>query len=263
MKKNNINLISILVTNFNKEKFIKKSIKSILDQSFKNYEIILFDDCSTDNSIAKIKNFKNIKLIRNNKKKFNSSPLNQMYGILCAFKKSKGNLICLLDSDDIFEKKKLKEVSDFFNRNKNIDLVANLPNNDSYFKLKRRTVSSFNWPSIFPTSCISFRRKFFNNFKKCMYIDKFNNLEIDARLIIYSYFFKNFDIIEKRLTKYTSDEEGISSKYKKFNIYWWFKRKEAFDYLSLVLVKRKLNFPKTLDYYFTNLVYFFLNLFKK
>ena len=96
-----------------------------------------------------------------------------------------------------------------------------------------------------------------------MYINKFNNLEIDARLIIYSYFFKNFDIIEKRLTKYTSDEEGISSKYKKFNIYWWFKRKEAFDYLSLVLVKRKLNFPKTLDYYFTNLVYFFLNLFKK
>ena len=58
---------------------------------------------------------------------------------------NKDQNISILNSQ--FEKKKLKEVSDFFNRNKNIDLVANLPNNDSYFNyfliLRRISPNSF------------------------------------------------------------------------------------------------------------------------
>ena len=96
-----------------------------------------------------------------------------------------------------------------------------------------------------------------------MKINKFSNLEIDARLIMYSYYKNNFDIIEKKLTKYITDKKGISAIYKKFSINWWFKRKEAFDYLVFILEKRNLVFSKSLDYYITNLVYFFLNLFKK
>ena len=53
------NFISILITNYNKEKFIRNSIKSILNQNYKNYEIILFDDCSSDNSLKLINSFKN------------------------------------------------------------------------------------------------------------------------------------------------------------------------------------------------------------
>ena len=101
MKKN---LISILITNYNKEKFLKQSLKSVCNQNFKNYEIILYDDCSTDNSISIIKKFKKIKLIKNYKRSKKSSPLNQIKGILEAFKKSKGNIICLMDSDDFFKK---------------------------------------------------------------------------------------------------------------------------------------------------------------
>ena len=94
-------------------------------------------------------------------------------------------------------------------------------------------------------------------------MNKFDNLEIDARLIMYSYYSRNFHIIEKKLTKYITDDKGISSKYKKFHINWWYKRKEAFDYLKFILKKKNLDFTKSLDYYITNLVYFFLNLFKK
>ncbi len=257
------NFISILITNYNKEKFIINSIKSILNQNYKNYEIILFDDCSSDNSLKLINSFKKIKIIKNQKKKFKSPSLNQIHGVISAFKKSRGNLICLLDSDDVFEKNKLKEINNYFHQNHKIDLLANLPNDKSYFKLKRKVVNNNIWPSIFPTSCISFRRKFFKNYKDFLKINKFSNLEIDARLIIYSYYKNNFDIIEKRLTKYIEDEKGISTIYKKFSINWWFKRKEAFDYLVFILEKRNLVFSKSLDYYATNLVYFFLNLFKK
>ena len=66
MKKN---FISILITNFNKEKFLNNSLKSVLNQTFSNYEIIIFDDASTDNSVEIIKRYKKVKLILNKSKK--------------------------------------------------------------------------------------------------------------------------------------------------------------------------------------------------
>ena len=60
---------SILVTNYNKENFLKKCLKSCVNQNFYNKEILIFDDCSSDNSISIIKKFKNIKIFLNKKKK--------------------------------------------------------------------------------------------------------------------------------------------------------------------------------------------------
>mgnify|MGYP005996226333 CR=1 FL=1 len=85
------NLISIIITNYNKEKFLKKSLRSVCIQNFRNYEIILYDDCSSDNSIDIIKKITKIKIIKNLERKNNSGPLNQINGIVRAFKKSKGS----------------------------------------------------------------------------------------------------------------------------------------------------------------------------
>ena len=98
------NFISILITNYNKEKFLNNTLKSVLNQNYSNYEIILFDDSSTDNSINIIKRYKKVRLIINKFKKKNSPPLNQINGIINCFRKSKGNIICLLDGDDCFTK---------------------------------------------------------------------------------------------------------------------------------------------------------------
>ena len=100
--------ISILITNFNKSYFLEKTIKSVFSQKFRNKEILVFDDCSTDNSIKILEKFKKIKLIKNKRKKFKSSPLNQINGIIELFKKSKGKLIFLLDGDDQFKKNKIR-----------------------------------------------------------------------------------------------------------------------------------------------------------
>jgi len=158
------NFISILITNYNKEKFIRNSIKSILNQNYKNYEIILFDDCSSDNSLKLINDFKKIKIIKNQKKKFKSPSLNQIHGVVRAFKKSRGNLICLLDSDDVFEKNKLKEINSYFHQNHKVELLANLPNDKSYF------IYDIGGSIYFP-----------NNFNKCL--DKMKNIEKDLRQI--------------------------------------------------------------------------------
>ena len=103
MKKN---YVSILITNYNKEKYIRNTINSCLKQNFKKKEILVFDDCSTDKSLEILESYKkkNIKLIKNKKKRFNSGPLNQIYGLV-ELAKSKGEIICLLDGDDTFKDK--------------------------------------------------------------------------------------------------------------------------------------------------------------
>ena len=78
MKKN---FISILITNYNKEKFLHKTLKSVLNQNYSNYEIIIFDDGSTDNSLEIIKRYKKVKLVLNKKrkKKISSFKSNKWY----------------------------------------------------------------------------------------------------------------------------------------------------------------------------------------
>ena len=61
-------LFSILITNYNKGKYIEKTINSCLKQKIKKFEILVYDDCSTDNSLNILKKFKNIKIIKNKKK---------------------------------------------------------------------------------------------------------------------------------------------------------------------------------------------------
>ena len=67
------NLISILITNYNKSQYLKKSLNSLMGQSFKNFDIIIFDDKSIDKSIEIINQFKKVKLIQNSKKKKNTT----------------------------------------------------------------------------------------------------------------------------------------------------------------------------------------------
>ena len=82
-------LISVIITNFNKQKYLYKSLKSLKNQKYNNFEVILFDDNSTDNSINVIRKFKKVIIIKNKKKRLNSSPLNQINEILKTFDKSK------------------------------------------------------------------------------------------------------------------------------------------------------------------------------
>ena len=63
------NLASIIIVNFNNADFLNQSLKSALNQSYKNKEVIVVDDYSTDHSLKVLKTFKKkIKVIRNRKK---------------------------------------------------------------------------------------------------------------------------------------------------------------------------------------------------
>jgi len=256
MKKN---FISILITNHNKNRYLQKNLKNCFNQNHDSFEVIVYDDRSTDDSIKTIKKFKKIKLIQNYKN-FLSPPLNQLEGLMYAFKRSKGNLICLMDADDYFYKNKLKLINLYFNLNPSKNILFDIPFSKYkkfYPKIKNHSYSI--WPSIGPTSGISLRRKTMKKFFEFSKIKKFPHLEIDSRIMIFSYHYLNeMNLIKKKITHYNIDENGISSKYKKFSKLWWCKRIQAYTYLRYILEKKNKCFIISFDYIITSLISRFL-----
>ncbi len=100
-------LITVYITNHNYEKFISKSIQSVLNQSFKRYELIIIDDGSTDNSINVINKYckksKDIIFVKQKKRGLVAS--NNI-----AISLAKGKYIMRLDADDWLKKDALKEM---------------------------------------------------------------------------------------------------------------------------------------------------------
>ena len=83
---------SILISNYNKAKYIKNCINSCLNQNYQNYEILIGDNGSNDGSLEIINNYKSVKLF-NIKKDFETTELNQLNILKNIFKYSKGDLI--------------------------------------------------------------------------------------------------------------------------------------------------------------------------
>lgn len=117
-------LVSVLIPCYNVEKYVVESVSSILNQTYKNLEIITINDCSTDNTgellqqladkdnrIKVITNEENLKLI---------STLNK--GIaLC-----NGEYIARMDADDISLPTRIEKEVDFLERNKDHDIVSTM-----------------------------------------------------------------------------------------------------------------------------------------
>lgn len=99
-------LVSVIIPNYNNEKYVLEAIKSVLEQTYKNIEVVVVDDVSTDNSVSVITNYyKNeprLKLIVNNENKGVSFSRNT--GVL----NSKGDFISTLDSDDTYSPEKIE-----------------------------------------------------------------------------------------------------------------------------------------------------------
>tara|TARA_B100000941_G_C28434634_1_gene516234 strand:+ start:178 stop:966 length:789 start_codon:yes stop_codon:yes gene_type:complete len=103
--------VSVITANYNCENFLGQTIDSVLNQKFKDWEYIIADDGSTDNSIAiieqKFKGLQNVKLL---KLKSNSGPA---YARNHALKKAQGRYISFIDSDDLWEPEFLEKMIAF------------------------------------------------------------------------------------------------------------------------------------------------------
>lgn len=109
-------LVSIITPVYNAERFLGDTIKSIQNQTYKNWELVLVDDCSKDGSADMIKEFQaNDDRIRYIKLEKNSgASVSRNTGI----KNAKGRFIAFVDSDDIWQPEKLKIQIEYMLENK-------------------------------------------------------------------------------------------------------------------------------------------------
>ena len=107
-------LVSIIMPSYNTAGFIEETIKSVLDQTYTNWELIIVDDCSTDNTDKIVKKYlsdKRIKYLKN--KKNSGAAFSRNY----ALREAKGKWIAFLDSDDLWNSNKLEKQIEFMKTN--------------------------------------------------------------------------------------------------------------------------------------------------
>ena len=115
-------MISIITPTYNSGAYLEKCIQSIVNQEFDDYEHIIVDGGSTDNTLAIIKKYESLYNI-----KWISEKDNGMYDAISkGFKMAKGDILCWLNSDDIYMPWTLKVVEHVF-QNTDIDWCTGVP----------------------------------------------------------------------------------------------------------------------------------------
>jgi glycosyltransferase involved in cell wall biosynthesis len=107
---------SVICTNYNKSPYLSECIESVLSQEMQDFEFIIIDDASTDESVSIIKSY-----VDNYSDKIiffkNESNIGMAAGYNKAFAIAKGEIVCLIDSDDFWYPGKLNEVNRCFREN--------------------------------------------------------------------------------------------------------------------------------------------------
>lgn len=117
-----MDLVSVLIPVYNVEKYIEEAIDSILNQTYKNIEVIIVDDFSSDRTYEILQNIKKkdsrIRLFRNKENLKIVETLN------FAFKQSSGEYICRMDGDDISDYYRIEKKILYLKENPQISLVG-------------------------------------------------------------------------------------------------------------------------------------------
>ncbi len=108
---NNKPLVSIITVCYNSEKYIEKTIQSVLNQTYDNIEYIIIDGKSTDNTVDIIKKYENqIDFWKSEEDKGISDAFNK------GLRKANGEIIGILNSDDWYEKEAIQTVIDLYSK---------------------------------------------------------------------------------------------------------------------------------------------------
>ncbi len=117
-------VLNVLMPVYNAEKFLPESIESILNQTFTDFEFIILDDGSTDNSFAIIKEYQSkdsrIRVLQNKKNKKLPTSRNIL------FQETKADYIVWMDADDISMPNRLQVEYDFLQKNPDIDIIGSV-----------------------------------------------------------------------------------------------------------------------------------------
>jgi glycosyltransferase involved in cell wall biosynthesis len=246
---------SILINNYNYEKFIDKAIRSSLDQTFKNVEVIVYDDGSKDTSVVKINKYCDEIVIIANENYSRGHCWNQINSINEAFKKSTGDIIFLMDSDDYFFENKVEKIMAIFKKEEDVICIQHrfqlVDEQDNKLKSEKRPFLSgsnilegiyFTKRLDFfftQTSGLCFRRSFL---EKVLPIpeDELSMICVDIRLSRYAAFEGKVISLQEKLAAYRIHEKNHSSVLKNKNYYLEYD-KQHYDFFNNL--SRTYNYP--------------------
>lgn len=106
-------LVSIIMPSYNTGKFIGETINSVIDQTYINWELIIVDDCSSDNTDEIVKNIKDSRIVYLKNEKNMGAAVSRNR----ALREAKGKWIAFLDSDDLWKENKLEKQIKFMKDN--------------------------------------------------------------------------------------------------------------------------------------------------
>ncbi len=117
--------ISVIVTSYNYERYISETLDSLVNQSYKNFEVIVIDDGSEDNSLEVIKSYQKqydfIHLFTH----YNNVNQGIIKSIQLGIEKSKGSYIAICESDDYWHNNYLEKKIDIINKYENVVIISN------------------------------------------------------------------------------------------------------------------------------------------
>lgn len=134
---------TVAISAYNIENYVKRAIDSVLNQTFKNYELLVIDDCSTDSTMEVIKQIvgQEAKILQTKK---NSGTAAASRNI--AIENAKGEYLLFLDGDDeLYSNETLKEIDEHIKENK-YDIIylgyENVGHTENYYRISNKENST-------------------------------------------------------------------------------------------------------------------------
>jgi len=254
----NKSLVSIIVNCYNGESFLHECIKSILSQSYENWEIIFWDNQSEDQSAKIFKSYNDRRF-----KYFYAKKHTSLYKARnLAIKEANGELLAFIDTDDLWEKNKLELQIPLFNDSKislvysNLWLIKNNLKSKKKF-IRKESPSGFIYEKLLDEYNVGiitaiFRKSIINNFTE-VFDERFSIIgDFDFFLKLSKKHY--FHYIDIPLASYRIHDKNFSSIYKEkemeeFNL-WANDNEKNIDVKKMKKMKKKISLRKLLHFKF-------------
>ena len=185
-------LVSVILPIYKGEKHLKEAVDSILDQSYKNIELILINDCSPDKSMEAIGTIQDNRIIIIT----NPSNLGLVGALNIGIQNSKGEYIARMDQDDIAFPERLKKQVEFLEKEKRISIIS------SYFE----TFGTENQTITLPVKPREIELELYFQSALCHPLVMFRKKDVIKYKLLYN---KDFKDIEDWNLWYTASKKGI------------------------------------------------------
>ena len=220
--------IDIILPNYNSEKYIKQTIKSIINQEYKHWKLLIIDDCSNNKTKNILKKFsKNRKIKIFWLKKNRGAGFSRNY----ALKRSKSPFVAFIDSDDLWKKNKLKNQLNFMKKNNFSFTYTNYETFGNKMK-KIYNPTKLNYLNFIKNTAIATSTMMIKR-------EKIKSIKFTNSKICEDYYFKckllkkvkSAYCLKKNLTKYRIRDKSLQSNNIR-NFYWIWKINKDYNNLN-------------------------------